>query len=55
MSEVKISSIVYENVKKPVKDQATFGTWSILLPTLMVAFVVLKVFIYIKDDKRHGK
>lgn len=43
-----------EEGKPPVKDQPTFPTWSILI-ALVVAFIVLKGFVYIKDDKRHGK
>ncbi len=35
-------------------DQMIVPTWG-LVSFLMVFFVVLKLFIYIKDDKRHGK
>ena len=34
--------------------QASYETWWIIV-FLVVALVVLKSFIYIKDDKRHGK
>jgi hypothetical protein len=43
-----------EEGKPPVKDQPSFPTWGILI-ALVIAFVVLKGFVYIKDDKRHGK
>ncbi len=35
-------------------SQTMVPTWGLIL-FLMVFFVVLKLFIYIKDDKRHGK
>ncbi|MCO4792958.1 MAG: hypothetical protein KC493_04560 [Bacteriovoracaceae bacterium] len=40
--------------KPPEKDQPTFPTWGILVG-LVIAFIILKSFVYIKDDKRHGK
>jgi len=55
MSDVKTSSIVYTDVKKPEKEQFSLGTWTGLIPALLVAFVVLKLFVYIKDHKRDGK
>ncbi len=36
------------------EKQPEFNTWWILV-FLVVALVILKTFIYIKDDKRHGK
>lgn len=36
------------------KDQFYMPTWGLIL-TLIVAFFILKSFIYIKDQKRHGK
>lgn len=38
----------------PQKHQMSYPTWMILVG-LVFAFVILKTFIYIKDDKRHGK
>ncbi len=52
--EGKTSSVVQEYVE-PVQDkQSSLPTWGILI-VLIIAMVVLKSFIYIKDDKRHGK
>lgn len=48
------SSIVTETVSHPQADQFSMPTWGIIV-FLIVAMVVLKTFIYIKDDKRHGK
>lgn len=48
------SSIIVHPYKFPQKDQAKFPTWS-LIGILLVAFFVLKFFIYIADEKRHGK
>lgn len=36
------------------KDQFYMPTWGLIV-TLFIAFFVLKSFIYIKDQKRHGK
>ena len=49
------SSIVYKDVVKLKHDQLQAGTWTILIPVLIVSFIALKLFVYIKDDKRHGK
>lgn len=39
----------------PVKEnQFALPTWAILV-FLFITFFVLKAFIYIKDEKRHGK
>jgi hypothetical protein len=35
-------------------NQLKYSTW-MLLVGLIFAFIILKSFIYIKDDKRHGK
>jgi hypothetical protein len=51
----KTSTVLQKNEgKPPEKDQPSFPTWSILV-ALVIAFIVLKSFVYIKDDKRHGK
>lgn len=50
----KTSSIVDQSVQKPKPDQFSMPTWGIII-TLIIALVVLKSFIYIKDEKRHGK
>lgn len=52
--EVQTSSIVNEYVQMPKQDQLKFPTWGLLV-VLVIAFFVLKTFVYIKDDKRHGK
>tara|TARA_R100000656_G_scaffold112679_1_gene84901 strand:- start:168 stop:341 length:174 start_codon:yes stop_codon:yes gene_type:complete len=36
------------------QDQFYMPTWA-LISVLIVGFFVLKSFIYIKDDKRHGR
>lgn len=52
--EVQTSSIVNEYVQMPKQDQLKFPTWGLLV-VLVIAFFILKTFVYIKDDKRHGK
>lgn len=51
---MRTSSIVTEAVAHPKAEQFSMPTWGIIV-TLIIAMVVLKTFIYIKDDKRHGK
>lgn len=41
-------------LKQSMPDQLTFPFWGIPI-VLIVLFVVLKMFIYIKDGYRHGK
>ena len=48
------SSIFVNPVQYPAKDQLRFPTWALLV-ILIVAFFILKPFIYISDKKRHGK
>ncbi|MEC7275034.1 MAG: hypothetical protein VXV96_01840 [Bdellovibrionota bacterium] len=50
----KTSSIVDKNVQKPLPEQFSMPTWGILI-FLIIAMVTLKSFVYIKDEKRHGK
>ena len=53
--EMKQSSIVDSNTNTPAENaQFSMPTWGII-GFLIVALVVLKTFIYIKDKKRHGK
>lgn len=52
--EAKTSSIVTKEVQQPKPDQLQAPTM-LLLVSLIIALVVLKGFIYIKDGKRHGK
>ncbi|GAB4021730.1 MAG: hypothetical protein Fur0010_24800 [Bdellovibrio sp.] len=51
----KTSSVVTKEVQ-PIKTEGQFKmpTWGVLV-FLVIALVVLKAFIYIKDDKRDGK
>lgn len=49
-SSLKVNA-QFEGVQK---DQFYMPTWGLIL-TLIVAFFILKSFIYIKDQKRHGK
>ncbi len=51
---VKTSSIVNEKVQTPQNDQTIAPTWFVIV-FLIFALIILKSFIYIKDDKRHGK
>ena len=48
------SSIVDSKVRFPMEEQLSVPTWSIIV-FLIITLVILKSFIYIKDDKRHGK
>lgn len=48
------STIVTKDVEPIQKDQFKLPTWG-ALTLLIVAFIVLKSLIYIKDKKRHGK
>ena len=51
----KISTILHKDEgKAPERDQPALPTWGILV-VLVISFVLLKKFVYIKDDKRHGK
>lgn len=43
-----------KDVKGFTDNQPSYPTWVVIVG-LIVAFIVLKTFIYIKDDKRHGK
>jgi hypothetical protein len=52
--ETKKSSIVTDEVYTLKEGQFYMPTWGVLV-TLVIALVVLKSFIYIKDEKRHGK
>ncbi|MDD0854513.1 hypothetical protein HBN50_15485 [Halobacteriovorax sp. GB3] len=54
MEEQKTSSVV-DSKTVPIKDgQPEFQTWWII-GFLVVALIILKTFIYIKDEKRDGK
>ena len=48
------SSIFVHPIQHPKANQPKFPTWSLLV-ILVIAFAVLKSFIYISDEKRHGK
>lgn len=48
------TSIFSANNKRPSNDQSRMPTWA-LLAILIVAFFLLKTFIYITDEKRKGK
>ena len=49
-------SSVFKKVDQPIRveEQFQLPTWSILV-FLVVLLFILKSFIYIKDQKRHGK
>lgn len=53
-TEMKSSTIVNEAVQMPQPDHFFLPTWAVI-GILILVFFVLKTFIYIKDDKRHGK
>ncbi|MES2526920.1 MAG: hypothetical protein V4598_07520 [Bdellovibrionota bacterium] len=48
------SSVITHPYRFPPKSQFTLPTWGLLL-ILIGAFFALKYFIYIADEKRHGK
>jgi flagellar biosynthesis/type III secretory pathway M-ring protein FliF/YscJ len=48
------SSIFSHPIQKPWKSAPMLPTWALIL-ALIVAFFILKGFIYISDQKRHGK
>ncbi len=48
------SSIFGHPQQMPKKDQFMLPTWGIIV-ILFICFFVLKSFIYISDEKRHGK
>ncbi|MBL7665608.1 MAG: hypothetical protein JNM93_10785 [Bacteriovoracaceae bacterium] len=52
--EIPSSVFPKGDVEAVNKKQLMMNTW-VLLGGLMVLFFLLKTFIYIKDDKRHGK
>jgi heme/copper-type cytochrome/quinol oxidase subunit 2 len=53
-TEIKTSTIVDESVQIPQSDYIFMPTWT-AIAILIFVFFVTKTFIYIKDDKRHGK
>ncbi len=48
------SVIVHEYKFPPKEERLTLPTWGLLV-ILIIAFFMLKYFIYIQDEKRHGK
>lgn len=53
--QTKTSTVLQKGEGRlPLKDQPAFPTWAIMV-ILILAFVILKSFVYIKDEKRHGK
>jgi hypothetical protein len=48
------SSVITHPYKFPHKDQFKLPTWGLML-ILIAAFFVLKYFIYLADEKRHGR
>lgn len=50
----KTSSMVDKKVETVKTDQFSVPTTGVIA-ALIVAFLVLKSFVYIKDKKRHGK
>ncbi len=48
------SSIIVHPYNFPKAKQLLSPTWLLLL-VLFIAFFILKGFIYISDEKRHGK
>ena len=43
-----------QNVQLPQNGQLKLPTWGVIT-VLVVVMIILKMFIYIKDGKRHGK
>tara|TARA_Y100000590_G_scaffold469529_1_gene658105 strand:+ start:567053 stop:567214 length:162 start_codon:yes stop_codon:yes gene_type:complete len=52
--EAKQSSIVTNEVYTLKEGQFYLPTWGVIV-VLIIALLTLKTFIYIKDEKRHGK
>lgn len=50
-----INPIFPDGLVKNVKTNHQMMNTGILLGALVVIFVILKKFIYVKDEKRHGK
>ncbi|HXH74196.1 MAG TPA: hypothetical protein VNJ08_04480 [Bacteriovoracaceae bacterium] len=48
------SSIIVHPYKFPQNNQLILPTWALLV-ILIITFFILKFFIYIADQKRHGK
>jgi hypothetical protein len=48
------SSIIVAPIQQTESNQLKFPTWALLV-VLIIAFFILKSFIYISDKKRHGK
>ena len=55
MEEVKKTSIESTKSLEGVKKEQFFMPTLGIIVVLLVAFFVLKMFIYIKDSKRHGR
>jgi heme/copper-type cytochrome/quinol oxidase subunit 2 len=53
-TEIKTSTIVDESVQIPKSDYIFMPTWTVII-ILILVFFITKTFIYIKDEKRHGK
>ncbi|MDA9189445.1 hypothetical protein N9O57_00545 [bacterium] len=52
--ESKISSIISKDDQPIRNTEMVASSWHMVV-ALVAVFLVLKVFIYIKDGKRHGK
>ena len=57
MSKPYKSSVVYSEVERPKKEQFKMSNFGLdgIFWVLIVALLVLKTFIYIKDEKRDGE
>ena len=55
MSKQYQSSVVHKEVERPKNDQFSLSNWGGIIWVLIIALIVLKLFIYTKDEKRHGK
>jgi predicted nucleic acid-binding Zn ribbon protein len=53
-NEAKTSSVVNHEVQMLTPNQFRVSSWMIIV-FLIIALVVIKSFIYIKDEKRHGR
>ncbi len=43
-----------DEIQFPKEDQFAVPTWGVIV-FLVLVFFILKAFVYIKDEKRHGK
>ena len=53
--QFKTSIFPNDEIQHVKKSQLKMSSWYGVVPILLISFFILKGFIYIKDEKRHGK